>query len=89
MKMKRDIIVTLQNGKIVGSEVSLKIVHDSNYGADADGNRGIPTTFIEDVYFATPKFTLDGELLDVQEMEEAELLIESKIDDTNWYNDNE
>ena len=27
------------------------LIHDSNYGADADGNRGVPMDFIDDVYF--------------------------------------
>lgn len=89
MRITRDIIVTLNNGKIVGSDVSLRLIHDSNYGADSDGNRGIPTTFIEDVRYEIPKFTLDGDILSSEDMEESEILIERAIDNIDWNSYNE
>ena len=32
-------------------EAEYTFAHDSNYGADADGNRGVPMTFLDDYRF--------------------------------------
>ena len=44
-----DLTVTLKNGKKISAEVEVHYCIDNNYGADADGNRGVSALFIEDV----------------------------------------
>lgn len=43
-----NVYVVLANGKEVEWEYSAQLVRDPDYGADADGNRGVEMTTIED-----------------------------------------
>lgn len=36
--------------KLYSVDYQMIVYTDNNYGADADGNRGLPMTFVEDIY---------------------------------------
>jgi hypothetical protein len=41
----------LESGREVEVEINLNLINDPNYGADADGNRGIYTRILDDYDF--------------------------------------
>jgi hypothetical protein len=86
----REFTVELKSGKQVTAEVSITFSHDSNYGADADGNRGVPMDFTDDVYVCD---TLDkddeGEELLPEEINEADGLLCAAAEDHDWSADME
>jgi hypothetical protein len=63
--------------------VSAQLVHDSHYGADADGNRGVPMDFIEDVTVESVAAT-DDEPISDDDKKEVEKLAEAKADKHEW-----
>ena len=46
--------VELGSGKEVTAEVECCVINDSNYGADADGNRGMSMTWIDSLELTVP-----------------------------------
>lgn len=64
-------------------EISAVLVHDGNYGADADGNRGMPMDFIEDVTVESVAAN-DGEPVPDEVKKEVEALAEKRADDHDW-----
>lgn len=66
----------IANGKKCSSDVELVIVHDPNYGADADGNRGIPMDFIEELRVMS--LVVDGVEVDYDSLGED---CKARIDD--------
>lgn len=48
-KVTKQVKLQLPNGKELEFEATATVVHDSNYGADADGRRGVPMDFIDEV----------------------------------------
>jgi hypothetical protein len=88
--LSKEFTVTLSSGKVVTAEVEATLVHESNYGADVDGNRGISADFVEDIYLTTP---IDDPLwecddndrpLTEDEKEEAERLILEMAEKDDW-----
>lgn len=75
-----DVVVTLENGKQVCAYVTVTYYYDSNYGADADGNRGMGVWVNDGVEFHTPKTDINGEELSQDEVEEAVELINDEAD---------
>lgn len=66
------------------------IVKDSNYGADADGNRGIVAYFVEDDRYENVQVEIDADVLeDLDDVESPGLKekIEAALD--NWLSENE
>lgn len=59
--------------KTITSEVEVCFVYDSNYGADADGNKGIGMYFLEDIY-PVEDITVDNEGNTLTEKEKQEVL---------------
>ena len=79
--------VTLKSGKVVTAEVECTLVHDSNYGADADGNRGMAMDFIDEIGLTVPiedpswEKDDNGVELSFEERQEAEKLILAEVED--------
>lgn len=84
MKKDKDVKIKLNNGKEVETSIEVKLVYDSNYGADADGNKGFPITFIEDVFILPFETDLNGNILSKDEIIEAEELFDNEIDLIEW-----
>lgn len=69
--------VTLKSGLEVYAPVSAKLVTDNNYGADADGNRGVSMSWVDDVEVTGNLYTDDGlPLSDEETLEALHLLLE-------------
>lgn len=75
MKATKMIEVTLASGKGVEAQVEISWFTDHHHGADADGNRGMSATFIDDIHFTVPEVDIDGDALSVVEKAEAENLL--------------
>ena len=65
-KVSKSVIIELKvKGELVEYEADLDIsvVHDAHYGADADGNRSMPMTFIDEVIINSLRNTVTGEII--------------------------
>jgi hypothetical protein len=62
-KVLRDIEVELESGKKVSHQFVYECYLDGDYGADIDGNRGVPVLFVE-LNGPSPQFTRDLQLKD-------------------------
>lgn len=78
--LQKEITVTLTNGKQVTSDVRIYYSTESNYGADADGNRGMEATFIDEVDCGDVEVADDGSALSTEEKNEAYARFEDKIE---------
>ena len=80
--------VELGSGKEVTAEVECCVINDSNYGADADGNRGISMTWIDSLELTIPiaEWGKDdnGNEISQEEKVEAQRLIIKLAEDFNW-----
>lgn len=84
-RLYKDFTVTLKNGRQVTAEVEALISYDPYYGADADGNRGVPMNFLEDLKLSHPVVTDDEDyILSNEEMLEADDLIMNKAELDDW-----
>lgn len=89
IKALKEICVELQGGKKVEWEFEATLIIDSNYGADADGNRGMEMSWIDDV---APVGNLSKELrhdiggapLTNEEIIEAISLLEEAATDADY-----
>jgi len=64
------------DGEMFTADVSYTEVVDSNYGADADGNRGVRMTFIEDIEIER---VVDSQGNERKLTGEMEMLIEANL----------
>lgn len=86
----KEFTVTLISGKIVTAIVEVELSYESNYGADADGNRGIGASFVENICLTMPIDDVSWELddngirLNQIEKEEAERAILEMADEYDW-----
>jgi hypothetical protein len=76
--------VTLKSGKTTGAEVTAVLCFDNDYGADADGNRGMPATFLEELDWETPTVDDEGYTLSPKERHEADSLLSKVAEDHDW-----
>ena len=83
-RVEKEISVELKSGKIVTVEVTAIGSYDSNYGADADGNRGMGVWFLDDVEFKIPEVADDGSGLHNLEMKEAEDLLNIRLESEDF-----
>lgn len=68
------------NGKLYRIDVEVKFVTDPNYGADADGNRGMSMTFLDDWKVLAAEDE-DGNVLDVKNLPaEVEAKLEKEVE---------
>ena len=91
-RLYKDFTVSLANGKIVTAEMSALVVYEPDYGSDADGNRGTPMRFIEDVDMEEAWLLDDeGQQLTHEEMDEASDLLfkKAELDDWEGYDDDD
>ena len=63
--------------------ISAQLVHDSNYGADADGNRGVPMDWVEDETVESVA-ACDGEPVSEEDRKAVEALAEKKMESHDW-----
>ena len=69
--------VTLKSGLEVYGPVSAKLVTEHSYGADADGNRGVSRSWVDEVEVTGNLYTDDGlPLSDEETLEALHLLLE-------------
>lgn len=81
--VKKDISVELSNGSEITTEVEFVGDYDSNYGADADGNRGIGVWFCDEENYILRSKDDDGNILSEEQKKEYEKLLEDKIANTD------
>jgi len=68
-------------------ELDVRIVYDAQYGADADGNRGMPQTFIDDYKIVHVEDSLKREW-DLKKLPEwMDDAINSELDDADVSDD--
>ena len=79
----KEITVTVNN-KQVTLDLHAKAYYDSNYGADADGNRGMGVYFIDEVTWETPEHDDDGNKLSGEEKKALNELLDTKIDNVDF-----
>lgn len=87
--VSKEFTVETKSGKTVTCEVQGSISHDPAYGSDADGRRGVPMDFFEDVQLVVPitdpgwdKDDDDKPLTEEEKKEAEELLIHAAEQDT-------
>ena len=89
----QEFTVTLSTGKNVTAEFEANVFTDNNYGADADGNRGMSMDFVEDIEptvpYSDPNWLKDddGNALSEAEKAEAIELLEKLADGAEWEKD--
>ena len=69
-------------GEICECDVEGNFVYDSNYGADADGNRGISAEFIEDCFVTEAFIELEDGVRNLTDKECD--LVDFNLDDVEW-----
>lgn len=83
MTSTKEITVTVNN-KQVTLVLYATAYYDSNYGADADGNRGMGVWFLEDVTWDLPDIDDDGNTLSDSEKKMVDGLLNLSVDDIEW-----
>ena len=83
-ELTRGLEVELSDGMPFNVEVTVLGAYDGNYGADADGNRGMPVWFIDDISFKVPTHDEEGKLLTKEERQELEEKLLVEVDDVDW-----
>lgn len=83
MKSIKEITVTVNNKEIT-LDLYATAYYDSNYGADADGNRGMGVYFIDEVTWETPEHDDNGNKLSEEEKKTLNVLLNTKIDDVEF-----
>jgi hypothetical protein len=80
----QEFTVEAENGQKVTVEVVAIGELDSHYGADADGNRGIPLWTVKEFKFEIPQIDDSGEHLRAAAREELHDLILAEADVAVW-----
>lgn len=75
MQNEQELTLKLSTGKEIDVLIEWQSFADNNYGADADGNRGISTNIVEDY-----SFDFDKTELTLQEINEIEQKCENWLD---------
>lgn len=87
IKYTEDFLIELSSGAPCTVEVTVEINLDDEYGADADGNRGTPVYFIDEVFFDIPYLDDDGLPLMPEDREELEERLLNAAEKYNWMGD--
>jgi len=77
-EVTREFELELKDGRTVNVTVTVEGSHDPDYGADADGNRGVSMWFIEDHSYEA------DEELNAEEKKEVDALVDSLVDEEEW-----
>jgi hypothetical protein len=77
------------DGREFYAQVSATFVRDNNYGADADGNRGMPMDFLEDIFVEsiTTEPTLDEEPISEEQKKKVSEMAEKEAEAHDWCGD--
>jgi len=59
MKVQVTIPIELPNGELYEMPISANVSLDKNWGSDADGRRGEPRYYVEDIILENPKELLE------------------------------
>lgn len=65
-------------------DVTAEGLYDSNYGADADGNRGWGEWFLEDYDYELPEKCDDEILISIEDKKILEAMIEKFVNETDF-----
>lgn len=77
--------VTLKvNEKPVTADIVVYGVYENDYGADADGNRGVAAWFIEDYEYVVPDVDDEGHKLSDEEHETLKGMVQDFIENNDW-----
>lgn len=68
--------------KTITIPIEFEWFHEPNYGADADGNRGISTWFLDDAFYEIPEKTDEGLILTDEDKRILTGMIEGAIDNS-------
>ena len=88
--LSKEFTVVLKSGKTVTAEMESEWSYERNYGADADGNRGVGAWFMDDLDFTVPvsypswNVDDDGNAMSDEEKLEAVELLTAKAEDDEW-----
>lgn len=83
-QITKELTIELDDGREFTIEVTATASYDSNYGADADGNRGMGVWDREDDEFTIPDVDAEGYRLDSVEKEELEKKLNLEIERQDW-----
>jgi len=72
------------NEKTITSDIVVYGVYESDYGSDADGNRGISCWFIDDYEFVVPDMDDEGHKLSDEERETLKRLVQDFTENHDW-----
>jgi hypothetical protein len=82
--LTKDFTVFISPGRTVTSEVTAELVYEADYGADADGNRGIGVWFVEGLQLSYIGRDDNEETLDETQRRVAEYLLYNKAELYDW-----
>lgn len=73
--------VELPSGKVVNLTITVTGTHEANYGADADGNRGVSKWLIDSF---THEVTSDEDELDHEDHDQIAEKVEEMVYEEDW-----
>ncbi len=83
-QITKELKVELKDGREFTIEVTANAEWDSNYGADADGNRGMGVWERSEDDYTLPEIDSEGYHLDSVETEELETKLQAEIEKQDW-----
>lgn len=83
-RVTKSLTIELNSGKSFEVDVTAVGLYDSNWGADADGNRGMGVWLLEDLEYDLPDTDDEGLRLTNEEMIELATQVELKANDQAW-----
>lgn len=83
-EIQKDFTIVTDSNKIATIEVLAHGYYESDYGADADGNRGVPTWFLDGFTYDIPTAFDDGSLLSDDEKTEVKAILERETFAADW-----
>ena len=80
----KELTLPLSESRRITVELRAECSYDPSHGADADGNRGMPVWFIDDVTWDLPDTDDDGNALTDREKKMVDGLLNLSVDDIEW-----
>ncbi len=77
-ELSKEFELELKDDRLVNVTITVKGDYESDYGGDADGNRGVGAWFIN-----SHSYEADEELLDQNKLE-VDLMVEELVNDEDW-----
>lgn len=82
--INKDIKVFLAEDRPVTIELKVCGVYDANYGADADGRRGMGVWFLDDFDYNPPEKDDNGQVITFQDKKVLEEIVYNEVHNTDW-----